>query len=465
MIGLDIDKDQIRVVELKDSSAGLTLTKFAAENAASRTIAEVFAQLQIEEKEVCTAISGPGVQIRRISLPPMPAEELSQAVKWEAKNFVPFSIETASLDYYPLKDAGKGGKLELMVVAVDGEALKSHLETVKGAGLKCAAVTAVPFALREIVKLHPEFSAGGLAALVCIREETTCLNLFKKNELIFTRDLDFSGETLRAAPADAPAVFGKLQNELTSSFEYFRDQFPEEKITQIFLSGESAKAENLKEYLGVNLGLPVETLDPLKNLKIDPKVDESELKEAAQRLILPICLALGKGKEQNLLKIKAREGAKKVDLIKALDYVRIPNLAIVGLLLVFLSLIFGLNFYLNYSILKIKKDLDIKTAKLSQLVKLRDRKFAFEEITKKETDVKLLLARINALMPLGLSLVDMTFDNDKKEINLSGESEDPKIASSFLKRVEESPSFTATRLIEIAKAGETTTFKVSFNAR
>lgn len=514
MIGLDIDRDYVRLVELKESSEGITLTKYgvarvtlqsAAEGisqAISRTIAELFAREGIEEKEVYTSISGPRVQVRRIALPSMPKEELNEAVKWEAKNFVPFSIETAKVDYYLLKTAeGKSTKQELIVVAVDGEALKRHLNQIQDAGLKCLGITPACFGLWELAKFHPEFESPELKALLHLGEGGTCLNLFKDHDFLFSRELDFSAEfitrslanTLKLEPEQVEkilgtyglpkeeeeefsqekikskelrqnmfSIFGKLQNEILSSLEYYREQFEEEKVSQIFLVGETARLKNLKEYLVANFGIPIEVVDPLRNLKLDPGIDPKKIKEVAQHLALPIGLALGKSREINLLKSKAKKKEVGLETLKFLDYVQIPNTAIVGTLALFLALIFSLNFYLSFSIGKIRKDLDTKSIKLSQVMKLRDRRKAFEDITKNEIDVKLLLARVNSLMPQGLSLSYLTFDNKNREVSLGGESNDPKMASAFVKGVEESPYFRRAELIEIKKTGRATTFKMKF---
>jgi len=514
MIGLDIDRDYVRVVELKEGGEGAALTKFgvarvslqsAAESisqALSRTISELLKNSQIEDKEVFTSISGPRVQVRRITLPAMPQEELSEAVKWEAKNFIPFPLENAVIDYYLLKRAAaKTAKQELIVVAVDGEAFKRQLDTINGAGLKCLGISPSSFALWELAKFNPEFETEELKALVYLGEGTSCLTLFKDHELLFTRELDFSAESVtrtlaaaleiqseeaerliaehgvpkegeEAAEADSEklrqamfAVFGKLQNELLSSLEYYREQFAEEKIAHLFLVGPIANVKNLKDYLTANFSIPIEVVDPLRNLRLDPKLDQEALKEAAQQLALPIGLALGKSREINLLKVKARKTEKALESLKFLDYVQIPNSAIVGTLALFLALIFGLNFYLNFSIRRIKNDLDAKSVKLSQLVRLRDRKKAFEDISRQEVDVKLLLARVNSIMPKGLSLSYLTFDHAKKTVSVGGESTDPKIASSFVKSIEESSFFKNTELIEIKKVGESTTFKVEFKLR
>ena len=518
MIGLDFDRHYVRVVELKESADATALTKFgvarvvqkeAAETIAgsiSRTIRELFAEQKIDDKEVHASISGPRIQVRRIALPPMPKEELSEAIKWEAKSFVPFPIENAAIDYYTLKPKElKGGKQEFIVVVADGEAQKKHLEIIKGAGLKCAGLTPVCFALWELAKFHPEFSNQELKALVNIGSESTCLNLFKDHDLLFTREIEFSGESVIEAlsaalglehdetekllieygvpqeeetvPAEEEAdrteqirqvmfsVFGKLQNEIVSSLEYFREQFFEEKIEHIFLAGETARLKNLKEYLVANFGIPVDVVDPLRNIKPDLKLDEGELKKSAQHLAVPVGLALGRSREINLLKVKARKKEKGTEALKFLDYVQIPSSAIVGTLILFLILIFGLNFYLSYSISQIKGDLDTKSIKLSKLVKLRDRKAAFEDITKKDVDVKLLLARVYSLIPKGLTLSRLDFDNAKKVVSIGGESGDPKMASAFLKKVQEFPHFTGAQLIEIKKVGAATTFKLIFNLR
>ncbi|MFC1540532.1 type IV pilus assembly protein PilM [Candidatus Margulisiibacteriota bacterium] len=514
MIGLDIDKNYVRVVELKDN----TLTKFAVapvvptgpeENpyqAISRTIREVFKKEQFDDKEVHTSLSGPRVQVRRISLPFMPEEELREAIRWEAKNFVAFNIETASIDYHLIKEPGsKSAKQELLLVAADGEAIDKHLGVISSGGVKCAGLVPPSFALWELTKLHPEFPAEGLVALVNISSVITTLNIFKKNVLLFTREIDIAGQSitdtlaasLKLSEADAEkikikyglpeedasgvseegvdltelrrvmfSIFGKLQNEILSSLEYFQDQFFGEKVPQLYLSGGTARLKNLKKYLAANFGLPVESIDPLLNLHLDPKLEKArgdELKQVAPQLATAIGLALGGSRKINLLKVKSKKKEVSAEALEALKYVNIPNVTIIGTLVAIVALIFSLNIYLNISIRQIKNDLDGRTVKLSQMVRFRDRKLAFQDITKNEIDVKLLLARVNALMPKGVSLAYMEFNNAKRDVTIGGESVDPKDASAFVKKVEESPYFSKTLLVEIVKVGATTTFKMGFH--
>ncbi|MFH1347989.1 MAG: type IV pilus assembly protein PilM [Candidatus Margulisiibacteriota bacterium] len=513
MIGLELDRDYINVAELKESSGGLTLTKFASarvsarpeekmSQAISRTISEVFAENQIETKDVYAGISGPRVQSRRISLPFMPEKELNEAVKWETKNFVPFPVESAAIDYYQLKEIEKKAtKQDLFVVAAEGEALKKYIGLFKNAGIKHEGVTPVSFALWELTKLHPEFSTDKLVALVNIGIESTSLNLYKNQTLLFTREIEIAGQSITDAlvsslkikndeaakikikyglPAEGEtgfteegvnldelrvsmlAVFGKLYNELISSFQYYQEQFFEEKISRLFIAGESALLKNLKDYLAANLGVPVDILDPLRNLQIDAKIDPDKLKEAAPRLAPAIGLALGKGKKINLYKVKAGKGEQAYESLKFLEVIQIPNTAIIGTLVSFLMIIFGLNFYLSVSIGKAKDALDNKSVKLSQMIKFRDRKLAFQDITKREINVNLLLARINSLMPEGVSLVSLDFDHDKRAVKLEGESANPRAASDLAKKIEESPFFSRALLIEIKKVGKIITFKMEF---
>lgn len=513
MIGLELDRDYVKVVELKESSGGLALTNFAVtrlaprpeekiSQAISRTIVEVFAQSGFDNQEIFAAVSGPRVQIRRISLPFMPEKELTEAIKWEAKNFVPFPIESAAIDYYLLKDIEKkASKQDLFVIAADGDAFKKYLSIFKDAGIRSTAVTPISFALWELTKFHPEFSTDKLVALVNLGAESTSLNLFKNKTLLFTREIEIGGGSIAEAIAAAlkvkpdeaevirakyglPSegetgispdgvnldelrsvmltVFGKFYNELVSSFAYYQEQYFEEKISRLFITGDFALIKNLKEYLASNFGVPVDILDPLKNIAIDPKIDQAKLKAVGWGLAPCLGLALSKGKKINLVKTKGAKGEGSLEAFKFLEVIQIPNTAIVGTLICFLMLIFGLNYYLNVSISKMKDELNDKNVKLSQMIKFRDRKMAFQDITKREIDVKLLLARVNSLMPKGTSLVLLDFNQGKRFVLLEGETANPKGASDLVKKVQDSPYFSRTLLIEIKKVGQIITFKMQF---
>ncbi|MFH1576034.1 MAG: type IV pilus assembly protein PilM [Candidatus Margulisiibacteriota bacterium] len=520
MIGVDIGEKLIKIVELKESPQGLMLSRYAMvevliklENetnaqAQAHAIASALKDFGFEGKEAFTNISGPKVQVRRIVLPPMPASELTEAVKFEIKNDLNYPISSAVLDYYLLgKSESQGGKQELLVVTVNEESLKDRVAILEQAGLKCIGVTIAPFAILQIIKQSPQVSKDDLVALVNIGESSSNFDIFQNNTLQFTREITIAGaniteslaQNLKLDFADAEvlkvkhgipdegetsstpegisladvrqimlASVEKLQAEISASLNYFREHFGGGTISHIFVAGGSIRLKNLKELLNQHLGIPVSMVDPSLSLSVDQTIDPIQFTRDLPHLPLAIGLALSKGMEINLLKIEQNKTDKNKTtqkLQQILDRIQIPTAAVVAAFVVLLALIIGLNFFLVRSMEKTKNELDANKIKLDRLTKFRDRKLAFEDITKKEIDVKLLLARINSLMPQGVTLAFLDFNKVNRSVELSGESLDPQAASNFHKRVEESAYFSQSKLLSIRKIGDTIIFKMRFNIR
>ena len=53
-------------------------------------------------KDVCASLSGNAVIVKKISLPPMPDEELDGQVKLSAEQYIPFDINEVNLDFHVL---------------------------------------------------------------------------------------------------------------------------------------------------------------------------------------------------------------------------------------------------------------------------------------------------------------------------------------------------------------------------
>src|SRR5256885_16131766 len=113
-IGLDIGSHSIKVVELKPSKGAswrlhkFGLHKLPAEaivdgaimnsSAVVEGIRDLIARHKIKAREVVTSVSGHSVIIKKITLPSMTDDELSESIQWEAEQYIPFSVNDVFLD-------------------------------------------------------------------------------------------------------------------------------------------------------------------------------------------------------------------------------------------------------------------------------------------------------------------------------------------------------------------------------
>src|SRR5262245_8658567 len=107
VVGLDIGSSAVKAVVLKNGRNGWALGAAGEapmpegslqDGAASspEQVAEavdtVLESLRIRRAHVAAALSGHAVIVKRLSLPAMSNAELSEAIPWEAEQYIPFDL-------------------------------------------------------------------------------------------------------------------------------------------------------------------------------------------------------------------------------------------------------------------------------------------------------------------------------------------------------------------------------------
>ncbi len=369
VIGLDIDERSVKLAKLKISGVDVSLLKYSVRNiplsdnkisAIAGVLKELFRN-ERSDTEVFTSASGANVSMKRLTIPVMPDEEIRNALIWEAKNLVPFPIENASMDFYKMGKVtdAVAEKYDIMFAAAGKDVMDLLSAVSKESGVKFTGVTLIPLALRALISRSGRCEKNKVNAVIDIGADSASINLLKGDTLNFTREITVAGDSITKAMTgllvsdrwqmnltyeqaeDIKIRYGipvkdstevtdtgvplahvyemmaptlrRLQNEILRSFDYYKEEFREEKIDNIFLTGGSAGLMHLDEFLSNALGIKVGRLDPVENLKIDPSsgIDTAALNKISIRLALAVGLALEQSEKINLLKIKVKVTARE----------------------------------------------------------------------------------------------------------------------------------------------------------
>ncbi len=544
-IGLDIDEKSIKFAKIKQTDGDVTLLKYAIRDIPPsedkiKSISGVLKEVFNGEKSdipVYTSVFGQNVSLKRLMLPEMPQDELIEAIKWEARNLVPFPLENSAIDYYKIGDFidNNTKKYDLMFAVAGEEILKFFNDISKESGIKFAGISLMPLALSALLSHAKKYDTSKVIAIIDIGAEAASINLFKGNKLNFTREITVAGDSLTKAMTgllvadhwqlnltyeqaeEIKLKYGipkkdttettdngiplvhihemmsttlrRLQNELQRSFDYYKEEFREEKIDNIFLTGGSAGLKNLDEFLSAALGLKVENVDPLEKVKIDKaaKIDEAKLKADSIRLPLALGLAIERGSLLNFKKAKQGAGEKFSiqSIMKMFKGGKFPakmpanfnldNLPKLPKTSVILSvgaavLILGSAMYYDISLDNTKKELNKELASkrelLSSVKELSEKRDILNRITVEETHIRETLSQVTRVIPDGILLTQLQYNNDKKQIWISGAAKDTKTVGKLLKDLQDSPFFKDTTLIEARKGSneglEDVEFRITF---
>lgn len=332
--GLDIGTKSVKIVQLK----GKRLLSFGLEELPSpgpadkttiiKAIRKIIDENRIKTNQVVACVSGPSINVRYLKMPGMPKEELSEAIKWEAKKYITMDPKEAIIDHLVLREIIEEGvkKAEVVVAAAPRGLVQDKISLIQGAGLVPLAMDVTPFALW---RSHAPSGAGRsikikeeeTAALIDMGAGITNINIVERGILHFSRDISLAGNDLTSAISkemnlDFPqaermkkeeglsreeetpatkAMRGPLERlvvEFERSFHYFLAQVPGRKIDRIILSGGSARLKGIDNYLNSSLGVPVELGNPLTDIEFDEEAfDRRHLEELGPRMAVAIGLA------------------------------------------------------------------------------------------------------------------------------------------------------------------------------
>ena len=227
LVGVDIGSSAVKAVEIKVGGKGgdeFQLLNIGIESlppeaivdgaimdagAVIDSIQRLFQESRIKTAECATGVSGNAVIVKKISLPQMSPEELSESIHWEAEQYIPFDIQDVSLDYEVIEGGGSGGNMDVLLVAVKKDKISEYTSALTQAGRTPTIVDVDVFALQNCYEMNYGIDPGRVVALLNIGASIMNVNVVKGGVSVFNRDIAAGGNQYTDA----------IQKDLNLSFE------------------------------------------------------------------------------------------------------------------------------------------------------------------------------------------------------------------------------------------------------
>jgi len=262
-VGLDIGPKEIRIAEGETvvsipTPEGSVLDGVIVEkNKVVEAIKDLFASRSITSKNVVIAVSGGGILLRLMNVPPMGPEGIKDIIKNEASNYLVFAGSNLVTDFYSLGETSQEGdkRLKILSVVVKKEIIDSYLETVKSAELNLQAIDISSLSLARAV-----FSQGllsqGIVVLAAVEHDRATTFIFKDGGIHYLHSVDSVDD---------------LNSEVESIVSYCRSEFGKsvkiKKIISTKLEGVSvAKGLALRAKEGDKFPVKIDLL-PLEEIR------------------------------------------------------------------------------------------------------------------------------------------------------------------------------------------------------
>lgn len=336
VLALDIGSSTIKAVRLQDRFGSLVLKavglkELPPEAIIAREIQDretvIFAiQGLVEEcdpkaREVAISLSGSGVITDELVMDRKTGPEAEQAILFEAEQRSPFDVEDVTVDYHIVNADQETEKMEVLLVAARNQFLQSQLDLVIDAGLEPVLVDADSLAILNCYQLNYEIDPTRVIALVNLGFDITNVTFMKDGRYHSTRNLvggarsiyealkgnfqlssEKALEVLRGGvegniePDTYSATLAGAAEEICKNLDmalfYFKNSTKLEDIDQIMLSGGGALIEFVPKLLQEKLSVPIETMNPLRNIEWDRGLfPDLDLEKIAPALAVVVGLA------------------------------------------------------------------------------------------------------------------------------------------------------------------------------
>jgi type IV pilus assembly protein PilM len=340
LVGLDIGSSAIKLVQLRESKGRYILQKFGVkplepevivdgtvmdEGRVVSAIRELFDETGVKNKQVAVSISGHAVIVKKISLPPMPDEELEGQVKLAAEQYIPFDINEVNIDFHVLPADLSGDKqtdMAVILVAAKKDKINELTELVKGAGLTPMIMDVDAFAIENMHAINYPMAQDETTALINIGASVMNVNIIRGGASLFTRDIPLGGNRYTEAiqremgmsyeEAEESKRMGKgrdsgegelstvmnsmngeVASELARTVDYFKTSAANAELDRVLVCGGVAQAKGLIQQLGDRMQVPVELADPFSEIDVTGSgMDPDLLADLAPSAAVGVGLAL-----------------------------------------------------------------------------------------------------------------------------------------------------------------------------
>jgi len=536
LIGLDIGNYSVKALGVYANGTGQKIERLAMSEADRETrqngrdpevmtelIKNCLAEGHIAGKEVVIMVSGAQIFIRRITMPPMPEEELDEVIPFEVQKYVSMPIDKMAVDYMIVGEKEEDGvnKLDVILVAAPKELVEQELSIARAAGLKPVAISVAPMVQWKTFTLRNSEQRDKVSAMVDIGYERTVISFFNKGVLEFTRSINLGGNDITKSLISAPIseagkelrtllyddadalkrehgfpspgkagvtkegisfahlsmlmrpVLEKLLSEIRASFDFYTTEFHVPHVEKIIISGGGSELKGLREFLANEMGMEVESANPMLGAKYADGISEEITAASTPSLVTAYGLATWEKEELNLI-----PGKKKNNSIASIPALAAPcGIAAMAMLFFYLNISGGVA-SARAELEGKKKELASLSSATTRALQLGSRKRkllverdSYPQVLREDIDSAVILKEIRLHTADNIRLEYISFLSEsptaeKKKIKVTGTAffldQRGSAISDFMTALEDSIRFDDVRLINLEQDKDYTSEGLKF---
>ena len=282
-IGVDIGAGDVRVLVLEGRADKARITATAsvpiAANgdgvASAQAIHAALAAARVDGEPVVAAIGGPEIVLRQLTLPPVPADRVLQALELQHKDFGLLPPSEGILDAQIIRRSDT--ECQVLAVSAPKALVENRLRLLEQASVKLSNLDVEALALLNAVIHLSRFDPRELLVVLDLANDRTVLSLLSEKGPVVVRYLDVGAGAIVESAADSdtgPAAdasrdaIRRIADEIRLSLAFYRSEYDRESLPRYLLSG-CLRVRRLNRWLTDELRLesPFEVMDPFQAVR------------------------------------------------------------------------------------------------------------------------------------------------------------------------------------------------------
>lgn len=255
--------DQAFVVPLPARSEGQS----NLDASAGEAINSALAQRGLARGDALIAIGRSSIELKQLSLPPCPVEELPELVRFQAQLEFNSLTDDWALDFLPsLADDG-ASQQQVLAAAMAPSAIQQVQEAAAKAGLKPQRLVLRPCAAASLLRRRRTKAASSVRLLVDVLRDEADLTVLADSREILLRTARLPGDVW-TSPDELKPLVGEIRRTVVAA----QNQLGGQKVERIELCGSGADYMAVAERLGAETGLPVDLFDPFAECELSDEL-------------------------------------------------------------------------------------------------------------------------------------------------------------------------------------------------
>lgn len=271
LLALEYDAKEARIVVGRKRGTGLVVEQAftaalpqraegaTADPDVSGAIAKALADRGLSRGEALVAVGRSSIELRFLSTPPVPPEELPDLVRFQAlKQFTALGDDWP-LDFVPLSPNADGGS-NVLAATIGSDVINQIRQTCTAAGITITRLVLRPFAAAAL--LRDQLNDDKCRMLVDLLKDDADLTVLFGSQVIFPR-------TVRLPAVTEPEALARvLVSEGRRTMIAAQNQLGGRKVEEVVIFGDGQHHSALKQLLEKELTIQVRLVDPLERIEL-----------------------------------------------------------------------------------------------------------------------------------------------------------------------------------------------------